>query len=93
MNNDLEQSLEQLKSELDNSSIIQEYLNLKNVLENDQELKKMRDDIARLTSDNKIEERDALLAIYNSHPIVTNYEQAREEVVSLLNQIKDILSD
>ena len=93
MNNDLEKSLEQLKNELDNSPIVQEYLELKNVLENNPELKKMRDDIARLTSDNKIEERDALLAIYNSHPIVTNYEQAREEVVSLLNQIKDILSD
>ena len=93
MNNELELSLEKLKDELDNSSIIQEYLSLKQVLENDEELKKMRDEIARLASENKLEERDALLAIYNSHPIVTNYEQAREEVINLLNQIKDILSD
>ena len=93
MSNELELSLERLKKELDNSSIIQEYLNLKSVLENDEELKKMRDEIARLASENKLEERDALLAIYNAHPIVSNYEQAREEVIALLNQIKDILSD
>ena len=93
MNNELEQSLEALKAELDNSPIIQEYLSLKEVLENDKELKRMRDEIARLTSENKLEERDALLAIYNSHPVVANYEQARQEVINLLNQIKDILSD
>ena len=93
MNNDLEQSLLALKSELDNSPIIQEYLSLKSVIESNDELKKMREDIARLTNDNKLEERDALLAIYNSHPVVANYEQARQEVIGLLNQIKDILSD
>ena len=93
MNNELEQSLSALKGELDNSPIIQEYLLLKSVIESDKELKKMRDEIARLTNDNKLEERDALLAVYNAHPIVANYEQARQEVINLLNQIKDILSD
>ena len=93
MNDNLELSLENLKKELDNSPIIQEYLSLKKIIENDEELKKTREDIARLTNDNKLEERDALLAIYNAHPIVINYEQAREEVINLLTQIKDILSD
>ena len=93
MNNELEQSLEALKGELDNSPVIQEYLSLKSVIEKDEELKKTRDEIARLTSKNKLEERDALLAIYNAHPIAANYEQARQEVINLLNQIKDILSD
>ena len=93
MNDELEQKLQSLKIELDNSPAIQEYLSLKEVLENNEELKKMRDEIARLTSENKLEERDALLAIYNAHPIVINYEQAREEIVNLLHQIKDILSD
>ena len=93
MNDELEQKLQSLKTELDNSPVIQEYLSLKEVLENNEELKKMRDEIARLTNENKLEERDALLAIYNAHPIVINYEQAREEIVNLLCQIKDILSD
>ena len=93
MNDELELTLNQLKDELDNSEIIQEYLSLKNTLENDEELKRLREEIARLTNENKSEEKEAILAIYNSHPIVVNYEQAREEVINLLKQIKDILSD
>ncbi len=93
MNDELELHLEELKKELDNSPVVQEYLSLKNALENDEELKRMREEIARLTNENKIEEKESLLAIYNSHPIVVNYNQAREEIVALLKQIKDILSD
>ena len=93
MNDELELALQELKGELDNSKIIQEYLSLKTALENDGELKRLREEIARLTNENKTEEKEAILAIYNSHPIVINYEQAREEVINLLNQIKDILSD
>lgn len=90
---ELDEILQKLKEELDNSPVIQEYLRYKYALENKEELKRMRRDIARLTSENKLEKRDALLAIYNSHPIVTNYNLIEEEVKSLLNQIKDILSD
>ena len=90
---ELDEILQKLKEELDNSPVIQEYLRCKYALENKEELKRMRRDIARLTSENKLEERDALLAIYNSHPIVTNYNLIEEEVKGLLNQIKDILSD
>ena len=89
----VDQALNELKEELDNSPIIQEYLRLKEVLENDEELKAMRQEIARLTNEGKEEEKEALLAIYNSHPVVNNYSEAREEVISLLREIKDILSD
>ena len=89
----VDETLEALKSKLDDSPIIQEYLSLKEALENDEELKNMRTEIARLSSLNKKEEHDALLEIYNSHPIVANYAIIREEVINLLSQIKDILSD
>ena len=89
----IDEALKTLKAELDNSSVIKEYLRLKEVIENDEDLKSMRKEIARLTNENKKEEHDALLEIYNSHPIVVNYQLAREEVVSLLSQIKDVLSD
>ena len=93
MNDEIDIILNKLKEELDNSQIIKEYLSLKEALENDEELKVMRGEIARLTNENKTEEKESLLAVYNSHPIVVNYEQAREEVISLLKQIQDILSD
>ena len=89
----LEKTLFELKNVLDNSDIIKEYLSLKEVYENDDELREMRREIARLKSENKNEEHEALLEIYNSHPIVVNYEQAREEVISLLEEIKEVLSD
>ncbi len=90
---ELELALNNLKDALDNSSVIQEFLKLKEVYESDPELKRMREEIARLTNEGKVEEHDALLEIYNSHPIVVNYSQAREEVIALLSQVKDILSD
>lgn len=90
---ELDSVLLKLKNELDNSPVIQEYLQLKEALENDEELKSMREEIARLASEKKFEERDALLNIYNSHPLVVNHSQVEEEVRALLSQIKDILSD
>ena len=91
--NNVESTLQELKKELDKLPLVNEFLNLKEVMEKDEELVNMRQEIARLKSEGKEEERQALLEIYNSHPIVTNYEQMRSEVASLLNQIKEILSD
>ena len=91
--NNVENALQELKAELDKHPLIQEYLSLKAIIESDEGLKRMRSDIANLTNKGKLEERDALLKIYNSHPVVSNYEQVREEVINLLEQIKDILSD
>ena len=93
MNDELEKVLQELKDKLDNNETIQEYLSLKSSLENNKELKDMRSEIARLTNENKLEEKEALINVYNSHPLVVNYNQIREEVISLLSQIKDILSD
>ena len=89
----IDEVLCQLKIELDKNPVIQEYLSLKDKVESNPELKAMRLEIARLTNENKKEERDNLLDTYNNHPIMVNYVQAREEVVSLLNEMKNILSD
>ena len=91
--NEIDRALKELKNALDNEPLIQEYLTLKEAIEKDIELANMRSDIARLTSEGKLEERDALLEVYNSHPLVVNFNQTKEEVVSLLKEIKDILSD
>lgn len=91
--NNLDVLLEQLKTALDNNEEIKEYLSLKEIVENDPELKKMRQEIARLTNEGKVEEKNNLIETYNSHPIVVNYNESRTEVINLLNQIKTILSD
>ena len=71
---------------------VQEFLRLKELMASDKELANMRSDIARLTSEKKEEEKNNLIAIYNSHPIVNNYNVVREEVMNILQTIKDILS-
>ena len=91
--NDVEKALETFKEQLDNHPLIQEFLKLKEAMKNDAELKSMRQEISRLKNENKNEEHKALLEIYNSHPIVSNYEETKSEVASLLKEIKTILSD
>ena len=91
--NNIDDILLSLKKEIDDLPLIQEYKSLKEVVENDEELKRMRQEIARLTNEEKYEERDALLEIYNAHPIINNFNQIKEEVKELLSQIKDIISD
>lgn len=70
---------------------VQEFLKLKEIMENNEELQGLRSELARLANENKIAERDNLLAIYNTHPLVVNYNHAKEEVMSILNVIKDII--
>ena len=79
---------EKLNKEILQLSEVKEYLKLKELYHNDKELKEMRTNIARLKSENKEEEWDNLLKIYNSHPLVNNYFAAKEEVEKLLREIQ-----
>lgn len=85
------EEVKSLREDIDHLPEVQEYYRLKTIYENDEELKRIRLEIARLKSLNKEEEKNNLLKIYNSHPLVVNYEAAKEEVKSLLRQIKDII--
>ena len=81
-----------LREDIDSLPEIKEYYRLKEIYENDHSLKEMRENIARLKSEDKEEERNNLLAIYNSHPLVNNYNIAMEEAKSILRAIKDIIN-
>lgn len=83
----------ELRKLINDTPEMQEYLKLKELYENDESLRQMRNDIARLENENKSEEKKNLLEIYNSHPLVSNFNSAKEEVFSLLETIKEILSD
>ena len=81
-----------LRKDIDSLPEIQEYYRLRNLMENDKELSRLRIEIARLANEGKLEERKNLLAIYNSHPLVNNYNIAMEEAKSILRTIKDIIN-
>lgn len=80
-----------LREDIDSLPEIKEYYRLKELYENDHSLKEMRENIARLKSEGKEEERNNLLAIYNSHPLVNNYMMAKEEAEHILLVIKNII--
>lgn len=81
-----------LRNDIDSLPEIQEYYRLRNLMENDKELSRLRIEIARLANEGKLEERKNLLEIYNSHPLVNNYSVAMEEAKSILRTIKDIIN-
>lgn len=82
---------EKLKQSLLKLPEFKEYLNLKDLYEKDESLKQMRLDIARLKKEGKEEERNNLIAIYNNHPLVNNYNIAKEEVKEILQTIKNMI--
>ena len=88
----LEKAIE-ISNEIKNMPEMQEYLRLKSLIEHDKSLKELRDNIAILTAENKLEERDNLLKIYNSNPLVNNYEIARENALQILRMIKNVLDE
>ena len=81
-----------LREDIDSLPEIQEYYRLRDLMENDKELSRLRIEIARLAKEGKLEERKNLLEIYNSHPLVNNYNIAMEEAKSILRTIKDIIN-
>ena len=93
MNDPIIDKAKEVRSSLEELEEVKEYLKLKTLLENDESLRKMRLDIARLKAENKIEERDNLLNIYNSHPLVNNFYIAKEEVKAILKNIQTMLEE
>lgn len=81
-----------LRKDIDSLPVVQEYYSLKELMEKDEELSRLRKEIARLAQEGKLKERKNLLEIYNSHPLVNNYYLAMEEVKAILGSIKDIIN-
>ena len=91
MNDDIISQAKELRKSIDELPSVQEYYSVRALYENDKELKKMRSEIARLKNEGKEEERKNLLERYNKHPLVNNYEASKEEVISILSVIKNII--
>lgn len=91
MNDLIKQDCNELLKELLDEPEVQEFLEYKKLLKDSQEIKDLKQKIAKLSSENKIEERNNLLQIYNSNPLVINYNNALENVKEILLNIKDII--
>ena len=79
-----------LKAALLEEPLIQEYLRVKNIFENNKELKLKRDEIALAKSNNSIDYL-TLKKEYEDHPLVVNYYTLKGEVYDLLKEIENEL--
>ena len=83
---------QELKEELYNEPLIMEYLRVKEIFENNEELEKMRRNIARLSINKNSEEYINKKKEYDHHPLVSNYYQLKEDVMDLLSEISKIVN-
>lgn len=90
MNNPVSEA-KKLKELLLQEGEVVEYLRLKELFEADDQLKAMREEIARLSQNEDKNEYNRLKSIYDSHPLVVSYYQAKEDVIKLLNEINEII--
>ena len=71
--------------------IVIEYLRLKELFENDEELADLRKQIA-VAAQNKDEEKHRRLKeMYDNHPLVNNFYLCKEETINLLQEITNII--
>lgn len=87
------EEVKNLREEINNLPEVKEYLILKNLIESNEELKNMRQELTRLEYEGKLEEKKNLQEIYDSNPLVINFNLAKDEVKSILETVKDILSE
>ncbi len=92
MNNEIRNSLNKVKKDLFNEPIIKEYLRLKELLENSDELSKLRKQISFLQnchpSNENREEYYKILKQYNDDPLVIQFKSVADEVYDLLEEVK-----
>ena len=100
----LDELLSSIKSELLKEECVQNYFYYKNLVENDPDIKKLDEDIRfhqkemcknKDNNDVYFKEKaiyEDLRKRFDENPILINYQIAKEEVFSLLVDIKNLLS-
>ena len=81
----------ELRALLDETPEMKEYLKNKEALENSEDVRELKHNIANLRAKGKLEEANNLEKIYNAHPLVNNYEASKETLYELLKTIQNII--
>ena len=100
---DFENQLDICQKLLYDEPIVKEYFRLKNIVQNDSKLSRLDKEIHQhqhlmcihkndeVIYQNEKKIYDEQMTEFKSNPLVENYFQVREEVFSLLNEVKEIL--
>ena len=81
----------ELRALIDETPEMKEYLKNKELLENNQDVYELKQSIANLKAQGKLAEAKNLEDIYNSHPLVNNFEASKEVLYELLKTIQNII--
>ena len=82
----------ELKKELDNLPLFQEYKRVKSLVESSNEIEDLKKQIALAKLHNENDKHKALLKQYNSHPLIVNLNALENEVCDYLKQISEIVN-
>ena len=80
----------ELKNEIDALPLFQEYKRIKELVDNSIELKELKQEIARNSTNLGLKKE--LIEKYNSHPLVVNYNELKNEVKDYLYEICEIIN-
>ena len=81
----------ELRVFIDETPEMKEYLKNKQLLENNKDVYELKQNIANLKAQGKLAEAKNLEDIYNSHPLVNNFEASKEALYELLKTIQNII--
>ena len=81
----------ELRAAIEETSEYQEYIKNKELLENNEDVRELKHNIANLRAQGKLKEADRLETFYNNHPLVNNYEVSKEALYQLLKTIESII--
>ena len=82
----------ELKAELDNLPLFQEYKRIKELVDLSTEIEELKRKIALAKIRENNEEHQRLLDEYNNHPLIVNYNSLKNEVYDYLKQISEIVN-
>ena len=81
----------ELRALIEETSEYKEYLKNKELLEKSEDVIELKHNIANLRVKGKLEEAKNLEKLYDSHPLVNNYEASKEALYQLLKVVESII--
>ena len=83
----------ELKQDLDNLPLFQEYKRVKELVSSNEELNELHKEICQVSKTQDKAKHQALLERYNSHPLIVNLRELEGEVREYLAQISEIINN
>lgn len=81
----------ELRLAIEQTSEFQEYMKNKELLEKSEDVIELKHNIANLKAKGKLQEASNLEKLYQSHPLVNNYELSKDALYQLLITIESII--